>query len=388
MISLLIKLLVKDRENVTNPTVRQKYGILCSLVGILFNILLFIGKYLAGVVSGSIAITADAFNNLSDAGSSIITLVGFNFSGRKADAEHPFGHGRIEYISGFIVSMAIILVGFELAKASIAKIISPSPVDTSLIAIVILCISITIKAYMAFYNRRIGKKIDSTAMKATSIDSLSDSIATTVVLLSMIVMKFTGIAIDGWSGILVALFILYSGYNAAKDTLAPLLGKVPEADFVNRIEDIVMSYDEIIGIHDLVVHDYGPGRIMISLHGEVSGNEDIFKLHDAIDRIEVDLNSQLGCEAVIHMDPIAVGDEKTIRMHKEVEEKVKSILPTINIHDFRMVKGSTHTNIIFDAVVPFGFELSDEEVKIQIENVILSSWEDYVPVIKIDKSYI
>lgn len=388
MISFLIKIFIKDRDEFTNPIVRRKYGMLCSVVGISFNILLFIGKYLAGLISGSIAITADAFNNLSDAGSSIITLVGFNVSGRKADAEHPFGHGRYEYISGFIVSIAIILVGFELAKASFTKIISPSPVDTSTIAIVILCVSIAVKSYMAFYNRHIGNKIDSAAMKATSMDSLSDTVATSVVLISMLVMKFTGITIDGWSGIMVALFILYSGYNAAKDTLTPLLGKVPDADFVNRIEEIVMSYDEIIGIHDLVVHDYGPGRVMISLHGEVSGDEDIFKLHDAIDRIEVDLNSQLGCEAVIHMDPISLRDEMVIQMHNQIEMKIKEISPAINIHDFRITKGSTHTNIIFDAVVPFGFELSDEEVKCQIEKVITQSWEGYVPVVKIDKSYV
>lgn len=388
MISLLTKIFIKDRENVTDPMVRRKYGMLCSIVGISFNILLFLGKYLAGVISGSIAITADAFNNLSDAGSSIITLIGFNFSGRKADAEHPFGHGRIEYVSGLIVSMAIILVGVELAKASISKIISPSPIETSIISILVLCISIAIKAYMAFYNKRIGRKINSTAMKATSMDSLSDSVATSVVLLSMIIMQFSGIIIDGWSGILVALFILYSGYNAAKDTLTPLLGQVPDADFVNRIEEIVMSHDEIIGIHDLVVHDYGPGRIMISLHGEVSGDGDIFILHDAIDRIEQELNEELRCESVIHMDPVAVRDEKVIRMHKEVEEKIKSIYPVVNIHDFRMVKGPTHTNIIFDAVVPFGFEISDDKVKTEIENAIISNWDEYVPVVKIDKSYV
>lgn len=388
MISLLARIFIKNSENVSDVKVRREYGMLSSIVGIGLNILLFVGKYFAGVISGSIAITADAFNNLSDAGSSLITLIGFKFSGRKADAEHPFGHGRVEYVSGFIVSVAIILVGFELAKSSISKIISPSPVDTSMISIIILIVSIGVKVYMSIYNKKIGNKIDSAAMKATAIDSLSDSIATSVVLLSMIVMKITNIAIDGWSGILVAVFILYAGYNAAKDTLSPLLGQVPDPQFISRIEDIVIAHEEIIGIHDLVVHDYGPGRIMISLHGEVPGDGDIFKIHDAIDRIEEELNTKLGCESVIHMDPIAVKDENVIKMHKAIEEKVKSINPIISIHDFRIVKGPTHTNIIFDAVVPFGFELSDEEVKSQIETIILSSWEQYIPVVKIDKSYV
>jgi cation diffusion facilitator family transporter len=361
---------------------------LSSIVGIGLNILLFIGKYVAGIISGSIAITADAFNNLSDAGSSAITLIGFKFSGRKPDAEHPFGHGRIEYISGFIVSVAIILVGFELGKSSMVKIITPSPVETSTISIIILMVSIGVKVYMSIYNTRIGKKIDSAAMKATATDSLSDSIATSVVLLSMIVMKVTNLAIDGWSGIIVAVFILYAGYSAAKDTISPLLGQVPNSEFIHHIEEIVLAHEEIIGIHDLVVHDYGPGRIMISLHGEVPGDGDIFMLHDAIDRIEVELNTKLGCESVIHMDPVAVKDETIIKLHKEVEQKVKSINPIISIHDFRMVKGPTHSNIIFDAVVPYGFELSDEEVKIQIESIIVSSWEECIPVIKIDKSYV
>jgi cation diffusion facilitator family transporter len=388
MISLLARIFIKNSEKVSDVKVRREYGMLSSIVGIGLNILLFVGKYFAGVISGSIAITADAFNNLSDAGSSLITLIGFKFSGRKADAEHPFGHGRVEYVSGFIVSVAIILVGFELVKSSIAKIISPSPVDTSMISIIILIVSIGVKVYMSIYNKRIGNKIDSAAMKATATDSLSDSIATSVVLLSMIVMKITNIAIDGWSGILVAVFILYAGYNAAKDTLSPLLGQVPDPQFISRIEDIVIAHEEIIGIHDLVVHDYGPGRIMISLHGEVPGDGDIFKIHDAIDRIEEELNTKLGCESVIHMDPIAVKDENVIKMHKAIEEKVKSINPIISIHDFRIVKGPTHTNIIFDAVVPFGFELSDEEVKSQIETIILSTWEQYIPVVKIDKSYV
>lgn len=388
MITLLAKMFIKNKENVKNEKVRRQYGVLSSIVGISLNIILFLIKYLAGVISGSIAITADAFNNLSDAGSSVITLIGFQFSGKKPDAEHPFGHGRFEYISGFIVSMAIILVGFELAKSSFTKILTPSMIESSNLAILILVISIGVKLYMYTYNTRIGKKIESETMKATALDSFSDSIATLVVLLSMIVMRKTGVLIDGWSGMVVAIFILYTGYSAAKDTLSPLLGQVPDPKLVQQIEEIVMSHEEVSGIHDLIVHDYGPGRLMISLHGEVAGDGDIFKLHDAIDRIENELNTKLGCEAVIHMDPIVVNDEQVIRMREQIEEKIKAISPEISIHDFRLIKGPTHTNVIFDAVVPFKFTLSDEEVKSQIETMIRTNWTHCHPVIKVDKSYV
>lgn len=388
MVTLLAKIFMKDKENMNDTKVRRAYGMLSSIVGILLNILLFLGKYFAGIISGSIAITADAFNNLSDAGSSVITLIGFQFSGKKPDAEHPFGHGRIEYVSGFIVSMAIILVGFELAKSSVAKIISPSTIETNFITIIILIVSILVKLYMFLYNRNIGKRIDSEAMKATATDSLSDSLATFLVLLSVIVMKVTNIAIDGWGGIFVALFILYAGYNAAKDTISPLLGQVPDASFVQQIEEIVMAHEEIVGIHDLVVHDYGPGRLMISLHGEVPGDGDIFKLHDAIDRIENELNTKLGCEAVIHMDPIVVKDEEVLKIRATVEAMVKQIHNDLTIHDFRLIKGPTHTNMLFDIVVPYQFSISDDEVKNQIESMITDTFEQCIPVIKVDKSYI
>ncbi|WP_099469786.1 cation diffusion facilitator family transporter [Konateibacter massiliensis] len=388
MITLLVKLFIKDRENINDAKVRRNYGMLGSIVGISLNILLFVIKYFAGVVSGSIAIMADAFNNLSDAGSSVITLVGFQFSGKKPDEEHPFGHGRMEYISGFIVSMAIILVGFELAKSSVGKILAPTPVDSSGLTVAILILSIIIKIYMTLYNRRIGRKIDSEAMKATATDSFSDAIATLVVLLSIVVMKTTGIAIDGWCGIVVALFILYAGYSAAKNTMSPLLGRMPDPDYVNQIKEIVLAHEEISGIHDLIVHDYGPGRVMISLHGEVAGNGDIFKIHEAIDLIENELNTKLGCEAVIHMDPVAVEDEEVQRMRAKVEELIKNISPEITIHDFRLVKGPTITNVIFDAVVPYKFSLSDEAVKREIEKRITDTWENCHPVVKVDKSFV
>lgn len=388
MIRLLTKLFIKNDGDSNDAGTRRAYGMLCSVVGIGLNVLLFAGKYLAGVLSGSIAIMADAFNNLSDAGSSLITLIGFKFAGMDADEEHPFGHGRFEYISGFIVAAAIILMGFELARSSIVKILKPSPVDTSLMAMGILIVSVCVKLYMCAYNRSIGKRIGSSAMKATAMDSLSDAAATSVVFLSMLVLKFTGLNVDGWCGVMVALFILYAGYNAAKDTLSPLLGQPPAQELIDRIREITLAHDEIVGIHDLVVHDYGPGRLMISLHGEVPGNGDIFELHDAIDRIEKELKEKLGCEAVIHMDPIAVNDEEVDALRKDVSELVKTIHEELTIHDFRVVKGPTHTNLIFDVVVPYAVKLSDREVTEEIERLVRERWENYFVVLNVDHSYV
>jgi cation diffusion facilitator family transporter len=387
MISLLAKIFIK-KDGVITKQVRKAYGSLCSVVGICLNILLFGIKYFAGTISGSIAITADAFNNLSDAGSSFITLVGFWYAGKKPDLEHPFGHGRFEYVSGFVVSMAILLMGAELAKSSIDKILHPQQIDTSNLAMAILVISIAVKIYMAFYNKKIGKKIGSATMEATSMDSLSDTVATTVVLIAMLVMRYTGVNIDGICGVLVAVFILYAGYNAAKETISPLLGKVPETDFVEQIEQIVMSHEGIIGTHDLIVHDYGPGRVMISLHAEVPGNGDIFVLHDKIDLIERELKEKLGCEAVIHMDPIEVDNELVKTVRKQVADQLKSVEETLTIHDFRMVTGPTHTNLIFDIVVPYNIKFTDEEIVKQVQEQVQQLDSSYIAVINIDKAYV
>lgn len=387
MISLLSKIFIKENGEITHQ-IRKAYGSLCSIVGICLNVLLFAIKYFAGTISGSIAITADAFNNLSDAGSSFITLVGFWYAGKKPDLEHPFGHGRFEYVSGFVVSMAILLMGAELVKTSVDKIIHPQQIDTGTLALVILVISIAVKIYMAFYNKKIGKRIGSAAMEATSLDSLSDTVATTVVLVSMLVMRFTGVNIDGICGVLVAVFILYAGYNAAKETLSPLLGKVPEPEFVQQIEKIVMAHEGVLGTHDLIVHDYGPGRVMISLHAEVPGNGDIFVLHDEIDLIERELKEKLGCEAVIHMDPIEVNNEVINNARKRLTEQLKKIEKTLTIHDFRMVTGPTHTNLIFDVVVPYSIKLSDKEITEQVQEQVRQLDSSYIAVINIDKSYV
>lgn len=387
MITVLSKIFLANSD-ITDDNNRKAYGSLCGIVGIFLNIMLFVIKYIAGAVSGSVAIVADAFNNLSDAGSSFITLVGFIFSGKRPDYDHPFGHGRFEYVSGFVVSIVIILMGLELVKSSFEKIIHPEPVEDSTVAIIILIISILVKIYMCFYNRAIGKKISSTAMLATATDSLSDSIATTVVLISIFVTKFLPINVDGYCGVLVALFILYAGFNAAKDTISPILGKAPEPEFVRKIEDMVLAHTEVIGVHDLVVHDYGPGRVMISLHAEVDGAGNIFELHDVIDRIENELSEKLDCEAVIHLDPIETNNEEITRVKKLVLEKLKEINENISIHDFRMVTGNTHTNLIFDVVIPYEMKEDNNYLKKKIISKIKELSEDYIPVIHLDRSYI
>ena len=388
MITLLSRWFIRDRDHVTDPAVRRAYGQLCGLTGIGLNVLLFIGKFLAGTISGSIAITADAFNNLSDAGSSVITLLGFRLAGRKPDPEHPFGHGRIEYISGLIVSGLILLMGVELAKTSFDKILHPAAVDFSVIAMVILAVSILVKLYMSLYNRRIGKKINSAAMAATAADSISDAISTSAVLAAMLVAKFSGLMIDGYVGMIVAVLILISGVKAAKETIAPLLGQAPETEFVQQIERIVMSHPPICGIHDLVVHDYGPGRVMISLHAEVPAGGDMLELHDVIDNAEIALRRELNCEAVIHMDPIVTDDGITSELRAKVSELVKTIDERITIHDFRIVPGNTHTNLIFDAVVPFDIGISAQEVSERISRLISEMDSNYFAVVLVEHSYV
>ena len=388
MIALLAKKFIKDCENVTSPAVRQAYGMLCGIVGICLNIVLFALKFFAGTISGSIAITADAFNNLSDAGASVVTLLGFKLAGKKPDPDHPFGHGRIEYLSGLAVSMVILLMGFELLRDAVDKILHPEAVDFSLLAVGILIASIAVKCYMYLYNHAVGKKIDSAAMQATATDSLSDCIATGAVLLATLVGHWTSLQIDGWCGLIVSGLILFAGYNAAKDTIAPLLGQPPEQEFVDEIERTVMAHELVRGIHDLVLHDYGPGRVMITLHAEVPADHNIMDIHDEIDLIEVELREKLGCEATIHMDPIDMNNTTVMETRKKVAQLVTLIDEQITIHDFRMVTGPTHTNVIFDAVVPFAFRLSDKEVEERIKDAVRTLDGNYFAVIQIDKSYV
>lgn len=383
MITLLERIFIKQGKDE-----RRAYGIPCGTLGIALNLLLFAGKYLAGFLSGSIAVMADAFNNLSDAGSSVITLLGFQFAGQAADEEHPFGHGRIEYLSGLAVSIAIIVMGVELGRSSIEKIIHPEAVDTGVLSMAILLASVAVKLYMSFYNRRIGAKIDSAAMKATATDSLSDALATSMVLISMLIMKFTGVNVDGWCGVLVAVFILKAGYEAAKETLNPLLGQAPEPEFIEEIQNIVLSRPEIIGIHDLVVHDYGPGHRMVSLHGEVDGSQDIFELHDAIDGVEMELQERLGCQAVIHMDPVNLKDPEMKEKKAMVEQIVKAVDSRLTIHDFRLVHGGGVTKLLFDVVMPFEMKMGEEELKKQVQDQVCETMPCCCAIIQIDHSYV
>lgn len=389
MISLLAKWFIPRREQVADSAVRRAWGALCGFVGIALNLLLFAGKLAAGSLSGSIAITADAFNNLSDAGSSVVTLLGFRLAGKKPDAGHPFGHGRMEYISGLVVAGLILLMGAELAKSSVDKILHPAAVTFSWLACGILLASIVVKLYMYTYNKAVGKKIDSAAMAATAADSLSDTAATAAVLLAMLIAKWTGLDIDGWVGLVVAGFILFSGVKSARETISPLLGQPPEKEFVDRIQAIVLSHPEILGLHDLVVHDYGPGRVMVSLHAEVPAHGDLLELHDVVDNIEMDLSRQLNCQAVIHMDPVVTDDGLTGPLRSRVAELVKQVDPAITIHDFRVVAGPTHTNLVFDAVVPFDEKLTAAQAAEKIRALVRTMDDGrYFAVVTVENSYI
>lgn len=384
MTELLIRLFIRDKDNVQDPTVRQQYGTLSGLTGICLNILLFLGKLVAGTVSGSIAITADAFNNLSDAGSSVVTLIGFRLAGQKPDRHHPFGHGRVEYLSGLAVSVVILLMGFELGKTSFEKILSPAPVEFSLLPVIILPVSIVVKGWMYFFNRKLGKKLDSAAMMATAADSLSDMVSTGVVLLGTLIGHFFNIQLDGWLGILVAVFILYTGYNSMKDTIDPLLGRAPDPELVDGIRRRVLAPPEILGLHDLIVHDYGPGRLFASLHAEVDKNGDISAIHDVIDRVERQILHELGCEVCIHMDPIAVGDRKTAECRTMMARLLAGLDPRLTMHDFRITSGPDHTNLIFDVVRPLDSSYTSEELEERIRQAVTALEGNYYAVITVD----
>lgn len=385
---LLAKIFIKNSDKLSSDELREKYGVFYGILGIFLNLLLFSIKFFAGFITGAISVTADAFNNLSDAGSSVITLFGFRLAAKKPDEDHPFGHGRSEYISGFIISLLILLVGFELAKSSLEKIIDPVNVEFSLVSIVILVISVIIKLYMAFYNFTVGKKINSGAMKATATDSLSDSVATTAVLICMLVSYYTSLQIDAYCGLAVSMFIFYSGFRSARETISPLLGQTATPELVENIERIVKECPYVCGVHDLIVHDYGPGRRMVSLHAEVPADCNLLEVHDAIDNIEKNLRDTLHCDAVIHMDPVETGDGLVNETKNKVISIIKTIDARITIHDFRMVSGNTHTNLIFDAVIPYDIKLSDKEIKALISDKISEFDPHYNTVIEIDRPFV
>lgn len=388
MIKILEKIFIKNKYDGDPAGLRKAYGSMCGALGIFLNLLLFAGKLIAGTMSASIAITADAFNNLSDAGSSLVTMIGFRLAGQKPDNDHPFGHGRIEYISGLVVSMLIILMGFELGKSSIEKLITPEETEFGIVPVVILSVSILVKLYMNFYNRSVGKKMDSPAMLATATDSLSDCISTTVVLACTLISHFAGIELDAICGVAVAGFILIAGIRSAIETVSPLLGEPPSDELVSSIESIVMSHDGVCGIHDLVVHDYGPGRLMITLHAEVSSSANILETHDMIDNIEKELCKKLNCDATIHMDPIDMEDPGTESLRKEVSSLIKTIDDQITIHDFRIVRGKTHTNLIFDAVIPYSLKMTEDEAREKVGELVRTIDDGYRVVMNIDRSYV
>lgn len=388
MLSLLARLIIKNHKEYKDSKVRSDYGVLCGAYGIFWNLILFGGKFFCGMFTGSVAMTADAFNNLSDAASSIVQIFGFKLASKKPDPEHPFGHGRFEYIAGLIISFLILLMGFELMKSSIDALIHPESVAFEPVALVIMIVSILIKFYMFMYNHRIAKKIDSVSMEATAKDSLSDTISTFVVIASVVASKFTTFPVDGIGGIVVGCFILKTGWESAKDTIVPLLGAAPSEEFVKAVEEEVLLHKPIIGIHDLVVHDYGPGRLMVSLHAEVPGNMNIFDLHDVIDVTEVSLAKKLNCSATIHLDPIDTKNNRLAELKKELKEILAKINPELSCHDVRMVPGITHTNLIFDVVKPFSYKKNDESLKTEIQNLVNSKYSDVFCAITIDSPYV
>lgn len=386
MIGFLIRRFVPDWQQVQRTDVRERYGTLAAAVGILSNIFLCIIKGLIGLFSGSIAVTADAVNNLSDAGSSVITLLAFKIAGKPADEEHPYGHARMEYISGMAVSFIIILLGLELMGSSFEKILHPEEVGVSALTYLVLIVSIAVKLWQGMFNRNLGKRISSEALQATAADSLNDVFSTGAVLLSTLVYQFTAIPIDGWVGMLVAIFITISGVKLIMETGSPLLGQAPDPQMVRELEEKITAYDGVIGIHDLQVHNYGPGRVFATVHAEVPANRDILVSHDIIDNIEREVGHEMNLNLVIHMDPVVTDDERLNQLHAQVQQIVAGIDSNLSMHDFRAVFGPTHTNLVFDVVVPPGFSLSDSELSRRIEQQV-QTLGSYFCVITVDHNY-
>lgn len=389
MTSFLIRLFIRRREDVQDACVRLSYGNLAGITGIVCNVLLCAIKFFTGLFTGSISITADAVNNLSDASSGVITLLGFKLAGKPADPEHPYGHARMEYLAGLVVSFVILLIGVQLAGESVQKILHPAAATFGIVPAVMLVFSILVKLWMAGFYRSIGKKIDSTTLLAASADSRNDVISTGAVLLALLISAWTDLDLDGWMGMAVALFILYSGIGLIKDTLDPLLGRAPSKELTRRVEEKILSYEGILGTHDLMVHDYGPGQCFASVHVEMSAEMNVMRSHDIIDTIERDFHEQDHIHLIIHYDPIETGSEAVGTMRQWVTERVHAVSPLLSIHDFRMVKGELHTNLIFDVAAPSSYESTDAEIKQQIQRSVQenANGETYYCVITVDRSY-
>ena len=387
MTSLLLKLFVKDYEKTNDSNVREKYGTLGGLVGIVVNMIIAAAKLIIGSFSGSISITADAVNNFSDAGSSIITLIGFKMANKPADEDHPYGHGRIEYISGFIVAFIVLIFGVELMKSSIDRIINPAEITYSMWAIVVLVLSIAGKIWLGLFNRKLGKAINSTAMTAVFTDCISDSGATAVTIISMLLAHFAKINIDGILGVIVAIIIIIAGINIIRDTLNPLLGQAPDKELVNSIAETVLSFDKVVGIHDLVLHNYGSTKTFGSIHVEVPANENVLIVHEIMDNIELEIKKKYGVEIVAHTDPIETDNELVENNKKFVIDIINKIDKKLTIHDFRLVSGPTHTNLIFDVVLPYSVKMNEDEIKRLISNKVKESKHEYNCVITVDRDY-
>lgn len=386
MTNILIKKYIKNYDDVSNPVVREKYGVLSGIVGVFCNVLLSVTKFVVGTVTGSISILADAANNLSDASSSIVTLLGAKIANKPADKEHPFGHGRIEYISALIVSFMILLMGFELGKTSIEKIFSPQPITFNWVGFIVIFMAIPVKLWMAYFNNKLYKKTKSLSMKAVCKDSLNDCIATSATLIALTVSSFTKFNIDGYIGAIVAVIILIAGINIVKEIVAPLLGQAPDPKLVQDIKSTILSHEHILGVHDLIIHDYGPNRVLASAHAEVPSNVNIIVLHDIIDNIEVEIQEKLNIMCVIHMDPLVVDDKKISSLKKQTKEIIEAINSSFEFHDFRVVEGATHTNIIFDLVVPFDYHKPYEELKATIAENFKTLDEKYRLVVNVENS--
>lgn len=370
MTTLLLQLFVKDYRHTDAPEVRAAYGMLAGATGIVCNILLFVCKLLAGLLSGSVAVTADAVNNLSDAAGSVVTLLGFRLAERPADEEHPYGHARIEYIAGLAVAALILLVGVELGKSSIEKILTPDAIELSWLTFAILAGSILIKLWMSLFARRLGRAIGSTTLAATAADSRNDMLATAAVLLGCLLGSFFNLRTDGWLGLAVAVFIVCSGCGLARDTISPLLGRKPDPALVERLSSLILSHERVLGIHDLMVHDYGPGQCFASVHAEMNAGDDVLVCHEVLDTIEREALAQLRVHLVIHYDPIVTDDPELDRLHRCVQDAVAAMDPQIDVHDFRMVRGEKSSNLIFDLAVPFAWQNRRAELRSAIEQAL------------------
>ena len=386
MTDLILRIFVRDHKNTEDPAVRDKCGRVAGAVGIVTNFLLFLMKIIVGTVFHSVSVTADAVNNLTDSGSSVVTLIGFKMASKPADEKHPFGHARIEYLSGVIVSFIVIFLGLQLGMSSIEKIITPEENALTPVALVVLVISILAKLWQCLFYRKVGRMIKSESVEATSKYSRNDVIATSVVLLGAVITMLTGVNLDGYMGAAVALFIVFSGVQLTISTADPLLGQAPEGELVQTITEKMLSYPGIIGMHDLAVHNYGVGRCFASAHCEVDAKNDILVSHDLIDNIERDFSRDLGIHMVIHLDPVIVGDARTDALHCKVQSLVTALYPTVTIHDFRVIWGVTHSNIVFDAAVPFAVKDSDAVITQKLEAEIQKLDPDYRTVVTIDRS--